>query len=81
MAVGVPLPSAGDKPWTDWGAAIHAQADAVAGKADAAAIEALVMWTGSAWPTRPSGYARVRWVGGTVQPAAMATGDVWEHDA
>lgn len=30
--------------------------------------------------TRPTGYARVRWVGGTTQPTNMAIGDVWEHD-
>lgn len=31
--------------------------------------------------TRPTGYARVRWVGGTARPTNMVTGDVWERDA
>ncbi len=31
--------------------------------------------------TRPTGYARVRWVGGTARPSNMVAGDVWEHDA
>ncbi len=31
--------------------------------------------------TRPTGYARVRWVGGTTRPTNMITGDVWEYDA
>lgn len=29
--------------------------------------------------TRPTGGYRVRWVGGTVRPTNMVTGDVWEH--
>lgn len=31
--------------------------------------------------TRPAGYARVRWVGGTARPTNMVTGDIWEHTA
>lgn len=31
--------------------------------------------------TRPTGYARVRWVGGAARPTNMATGDIWEHNA
>jgi hypothetical protein len=31
--------------------------------------------------TRPAGFARVRWIGGTARPTNMVTGDIWEHDA
>lgn len=31
--------------------------------------------------TRPPGYARVIWAGGTARPTNMAVGDVWEHAA
>lgn len=52
----------------------------ITGAAPTAAVEGLAIFT-TVWPSRPSGYARVRWVGGTTQPAAMVAGDVWEHDA
>ena len=42
--------------------------------------EGIAVWTGSAWPARPTGFARIRWVGGATRPTAMAVGDVWEHD-
>jgi hypothetical protein len=50
------------------------------------AVEAVVTHDGTAGGgTRPTGYARVRWVSppGTAysRPANMAAGDVWEHDA
>ncbi len=45
-------------------------------------IEAVVFHDGTAsGGNRPSGYRRVRWVGGTARPSNMATGDVWERDA
>jgi hypothetical protein len=47
-----------------------------------AAVEGYKAHDGSAGGgTRPTGFARVRWVGGTVRPTNMAAGDIWEHDA
>lgn len=44
-------------------------------------VEAIVFHDGTpGGGTRPSGYARVRWVGGTTRPTNMLTGDIWEHD-
>lgn len=43
-------------------------------------VEAIVSHDGTAGGgTRPVGYKRVRWVGGTTRPENMITGDVWEH--
>lgn len=44
-------------------------------------LEGIASHSGSSWPARPVGFARIRWVGGTVRPGAMAVGDVWEHQA
>lgn len=47
-----------------------------------AGVEGIVFHDGSTGGgTRPAGYARVRWVGGTTRPTNMITGDIWEHDA
>jgi hypothetical protein len=47
-----------------------------------ATVEGIVFHDGSTGGgTRPSGYARVRWVGGTTRPTNMLTNDIWEHDA
>lgn len=44
-----------------------------------AAVEGIVVHDGSAGGgTRPTGYFRVRWVGGAARPTNMATGDIWE---
>lgn len=59
----------------------HALAD-VTGAAAAAGVEGIKTHDGTAGGgTRPSGFARVRWVGGTTRPTNMAVGDVWERDA
>lgn len=50
------------------------------------AVEGVVFHNGTAGGgTRPSGFARVRWINppGTsyTRPTNMASGDVWEHNA
>lgn len=60
----------------------HAEAEAdIQSRAPKAATEAVVAWTETSWPSRPSGYARVVWVGGSTRPSGMIAGDVWERDA
>lgn len=45
-------------------------------------MEGIAIYSGqTGWPARPTGFARVRWVGGVSRPSAMIAGDVWEHDA
>jgi hypothetical protein len=57
-----------------------AQQTAIDAKAFKTAVEGLVTHDGTTGGgTRPSGYFRVRWVGGTTRPTNMVTGDVWEH--
>lgn len=52
-----------------------------AGSPAAAAVEGVMAHDGSAGGgTRPSGFYRVRWLGGTSRPTNMVTGDVWERD-
>ena len=50
----------------------------------ASSVEGIVFYSGSAWPARPAGFARIRWVSNgftaAPQPAGMVAGDVWEHD-
>lgn len=59
-----------------------AQQTAFNAKADLTASEAVKVHDGTAGGgTRPTGYYRVRWVGGTVRPTNMVAGDIWEHDA
>jgi hypothetical protein len=42
--------------------------------------EGIVLHNGTtAGGTRPSGYAVVRWIGGTTRPTNMLSGDIWEH--
>lgn len=58
----------------------------LATKADATAVEGVAVHDGTAGGgTRPTGYARIRWINpvGTTyaRPTNMAAGDVWEHDA
>lgn len=52
------------------------------GASPIAGSEGIVVHDGSTGGgTRPSGFARVRWVGGTSRPTNMVAGDVWERDA
>ncbi|WP_212718910.1 hypothetical protein, partial [Blastococcus sp. CCUG 61487] len=54
----------------------------ITGAAAASGVEGVKTHDGTAGGgTRPTGFARVRWVGGTTRPTNMVTGDVWEHDA
>lgn len=53
----------------------------IATKATSSAVPGVVVWNGTAWPTRPAGYGLVIWVGGTTQPTGMAVNDLWEHNA
>lgn len=60
----------------------NATADALALRAPKTILEAVVNHDGSTGGgTRPSGYLRVRWLGGTTRPTNMVAGDLWEHDA
>lgn len=59
-------------------AADQAASDAGNLKAGVEGIKIHDLTTGGG--TRPSGYTRVRWVGGTTRPTNMLTGDIWEHD-
>lgn len=66
------LPAQGSTGWFAWASAVHA----------AAATEGIVYHDGTTGGgTRPTGYFRVRWIGGTARPTNMVTGDVWERDA
>lgn len=59
-----------------------AQAAEINQKAYLYRVERILVHDGTAGGgTRPAGYARVRWVGGTARPTNMLAGDVWEHDA
>lgn len=44
-----------------------------------AALDARIVWVDvvDANTIRPAGAVRVMWLGGTVQPVNMATGDIW----
>lgn len=53
----------------------------LAAKAASAAVEGVKVHDGTAsGGVRPTGFARVRWVGGAARPTNMAVGDIWEHD-
>ena len=85
------LPASGSTDWYAWATGVDGAARDVASKADstaltakatATAVEGIKVHDGTAGGgTRPSGFARVRWVGGTARPTNMVTGDIWEHDA
>jgi hypothetical protein len=66
------VPSEGSVDWYGWGVSLTDVANHV---------EAIVYHDGTTGGgTRPTGYVRVRWVGGTNRPLNMAVGDIWEHD-
>lgn len=59
-----------------------AQANAIGAKADKSAVEGLMIHDGTAGGgTRPTGFWRIRWIGGATRPTNMAVNDIWEHDA
>jgi hypothetical protein len=77
----IPQPAPGDTSWTDWATETEEQTDAVRLKASNAWVEYIMFHDGSAGGgSRPTGFARVRWVGGASRPTNMAANDVWEHD-
>ena len=62
-------------------ATLNTMENGIAAAAELTASEGVKLHDGSAGGgTRPSGYVRVRWVGGTTRPTNMITGDVWERD-
>jgi hypothetical protein len=56
-----------------------ADADKPVSTAQQTAFDARLVWVDvvDQNTTRPSGAVRVLWIGGTVQPVNMATGDIW----
>jgi hypothetical protein len=55
-----------------------AQQTALDLKANKTAVEALIVKSGGTWPTRPTGFAAVRWRGADPDPTDMVAGDVRE---
>lgn len=54
--------------------------DGLDAAATQALTEALVIHDGTiGGGVRPTGYARVRWLGGTARPENALPGDLWEH--
>lgn len=67
----VPLPAVDDPDWDDWALGVDTTVRS----------QGYVFHNGTTGGgTRPTGYTRVRWIGGSARPTNMAAGDVWEHD-
>jgi hypothetical protein len=78
----VPLPAQGSPAWYTWAEEQEALTDLIGTKAPLTGVEGVKLHDGTAGGgTRPSGFFRVRWIGGTARPTNMVTGDIWEHDA